>query len=102
MPRRRQKVVQASGTLPEHLRRGVVHVRDFVDKDERPPSYVHDSVGWWQVHQAFRRWQQAVAEWGATVGLDEAAAWRVEGGPSCSMLWLGGAQSIINGREPRR
>jgi hypothetical protein len=62
--------------LPEHLRRDAASVEDFVPWDEVPPSWHWDEgppYPSWRRIRALRRWQDAVATWGAERGLDRTA-----------------------------
>lgn len=62
------------GDFPRALRRDVVVVEHFVPSWEAPPSWrVNDPEGdeWWRRIRAMRRWQAAVAQWGAERGLPE-------------------------------
>jgi hypothetical protein len=62
------------GDLPHALRRDVVVVEDFVPPWEMPPSWRANDPegdGWWRRIRAMRRWQAAVAQWGAERGLSE-------------------------------
>jgi len=58
--------------LPEHLRRDVVRVEDFVPWDE-PVSSVGEDPPYLTFRRlrAWRRWQAAVTAWGAGQGFDE-------------------------------
>ena len=60
--------------LPPELRRGNVTIEQFVSPDERPPSYWSGADAQhyfqWRQIQALRRWQDVIAEWGASQGLD--------------------------------
>ncbi len=60
--------------LPAELRPANVTIEQFVSPDERPPSYWSQAdaphyTQWRQIH-ALRRWQDAIAQWGASQGLD--------------------------------
>lgn len=79
----RRKPVQRAGLdspLPPELRRENVTVETFVFWDERPDSWCSDDPPYlfWRKLRAWRRWQDAVTEWGTANGLDHQAL-RAEG-----------------------
>ena len=67
--------------LPPELRRENVTVASFVPWHEQPtvlPAGEDPPYLFWRKLQAWRRWQDAVTEWGAANGLDRDAL-RAEG-----------------------
>lgn len=78
MARRKQPAAAVApvGELPEHLQRGVVTVEDFVPSWEMPPDWWSSGTGDysdrdWRLLRSWRRWQDAVTEWGVQHGLDD-------------------------------
>jgi len=60
--------------LPVELRREHVTIEDFVGADEDPPGYWSDTdasrYNTWRQIRALRCWQDAIAEWGVSQGVN--------------------------------
>jgi soluble lytic murein transglycosylase-like protein len=74
--------------LPEWLRRGVARVEDFVSPDERPPELWSGDLAEWRAVRGWRRWQDAVEQWGQERGLDRAGLMDVGAWPSSPLPFL--------------
>jgi hypothetical protein len=70
--RKRLEPPTSDSPLPPELRRQNVTVETFVSWDERPDKWCTDDPPylWWRRLRTWRKWQDAVEEWGQGQGLD--------------------------------
>jgi hypothetical protein len=68
--RRRPELPPSESPLPFWLRPENVVVEDFVEPEEQPPADWIGDDRCWRGLRAWRRWQDAVTEWGAERGFD--------------------------------